>query len=92
MKAISKKQIKVLLFIAEYIAKKGYPPAIRDISGHYGFTVRVGYEYVLTLERKGLITTELDNARSIRITDEGKDIIGGHGIIGDAVYEQVKFK
>ncbi|MCK4640618.1 MAG: winged helix DNA-binding protein [Candidatus Marinimicrobia bacterium] len=90
-KAPTKKQIKVLFFIAEYKTKRGWPVTLHDISKHYKFTVKAAVDHVNSLERKGLVTKD-GSARSIRITDEGKEILDNHGILNNTIYEGIEFK
>ncbi len=68
---LSEKQKEVLKFIKGFIREKGYPPTIREIGSHFGFTWIRARQYLHILEKKGFI-------KEMRNTSRGIVITGGH--------------
>src|SRR5512140_2398338 len=71
-KRVTDKQRQVLEFIADYVKDNGYAPAIRDVSGAFGCSVKGAYDHVVALEKKGLIDRSKNRSRSILLADKGK--------------------
>ncbi|MBT1248253.1 MULTISPECIES: transcriptional repressor LexA [unclassified Thermosipho (in: thermotogales)] len=67
MKELTEKQKKVLDFITSYIQQNGYSPSIRDIAKHFKLTPRGAHIHVIALEKKGYITRNPKNSRSISL-------------------------
>lgn len=61
------KQGQYLAFIFSYTKLNGRPPAERDMQDYFRVTPPTVHQMVLTLERKGFISREPGEARSIRI-------------------------
>lgn len=74
---VLEKSMDVLNFIDVFTNKHGYVPSRRDIvAGVDGLssTSTVQYHIVL-LQRQGLLTVEAGQARSMRITQEGQNLL-----------------
>ena len=67
MKGLTDKQRHVLTFIKNYIAEKGYPPAMQDIGDGMGFSRKAASDYLQVLQKKGYIITAANKSRTIRI-------------------------
>lgn len=68
MTAPTTRQVEVLNFIRAFIARHGYPPTVREIGAHFGWTSTNAPEDMLrVLEKKGLITRAAGKARTIRV-------------------------
>lgn len=74
---ISKRQLQVLEYIAEYAAQHRYPPSVRDIGEHVGLaSPSTVFTHLTGLEQKGFIQRERDSARAITILEKGWQILG----------------
>lgn len=66
----------ILQFIELHIREKGYATTLREISADAGYAGESGCRYNLYLmERCNYITRQLRTARSIRITDKGREYL-----------------
>ncbi|MCL2530213.1 MAG: transcriptional repressor LexA [Coriobacteriia bacterium] len=82
---ISKRQLQVLAYIAEYSALQGYPPSVRDIGEHVGLaSPSTVFSHLSSLERKGFIRKEKDSARALIILDKGWEALRTHGYAAEA--------
>ncbi len=74
---ISKRQLQVLEYIAEYSKSHGYPPSVRDIGEHVGLaSPSTVFTHLTSLEQKGYIRREKESARAIIILDKGWQELG----------------
>jgi len=62
-------QENILQYIRMHISRRGYSPSLQDISGNLGVSLSAVYYHVNELERKGHLTRERKQARSIRLTE-----------------------
>jgi len=53
MKELTDRQKQVLSFIADYIKKHSYPPAIREIADHFSISVKGAHDHITALRKKG---------------------------------------
>ncbi|NIP28487.1 MAG: hypothetical protein GWN55_17095 [Phycisphaerae bacterium] len=68
MKPLTRKQKKVLDFVAEYCCKQGFPPTLREIGEGISLSnISAVRGHIAALVNKGYITKEEDKARSIRV-------------------------
>ena len=74
-KRITEKQRQVLEFIAGYVDENGYSPAIRDVAGAFGCSVKGAYDHIVALEKKGLIERSKNRSRSILLAPRGKRVL-----------------
>ena len=71
MDKLTDRQLDVLLFIWDFIERRGYPPTYREIAGDYGFWLKAAYDHVAALLRKGYLVKydpDRQDARNIRLT------------------------
>ncbi|MGF1497376.1 MAG: LexA family protein [Elainellaceae cyanobacterium] len=63
----TKKQGQYLAFIYYYTKLNGCPPAERDMQRYFESTPLTVHQMVLTLEKRGFISREPRQARTIRV-------------------------
>jgi len=64
---LTPKQLKVLRFIERYTAENGYSPTLKEIAGHMGVCEVTALQYRRVLERKGYVTCERYQPRSVKV-------------------------
>lgn len=67
MKLITERQKEVLTFIADFTEDNVYPPTVREISEHFGISLRAVQDHITALQKKGYLSTEQKRSRSIRV-------------------------
>ncbi|NLY94050.1 MAG: transcriptional repressor LexA [Myxococcales bacterium] len=68
MQKLTDRQRAVLDFISESIARRGYPPTLREIGNHLGIRSTNGVnDHLRALERKGYLTREDMKSRTLRL-------------------------
>ena len=73
MKEITQIQRDVLDYIAQFIDENSYPPTVREISEHFGKSIRAVQDNMTALQKKGYISLVQKKSRSIKILiDERK--------------------
>ncbi|MBQ9495908.1 MAG: repressor LexA [Treponema sp.] len=72
MRKITERQQEVLTFISNYSENNCYPPTVREISGHFGISVRAVQDHIAALQKKGFLTLCEKRPRSIRVIEDGK--------------------
>jgi len=85
MKALTERQTEVLSFISAYISKHKYPPAIRDLAGHFAISTKAAYDHLKALERKGQVRCTGNRSRAIEVLNSSldDDIVVGVPILGN---------
>ncbi len=73
MKEITQVQRDVLNYIAEFIDENAYPPTVREISDHFGKSIRAVQDNLIALQKKGYISLVQKKSRSIRILVDERD-------------------
>lgn len=72
---LTKKQEEVLIFVKKYIAKHGYPPAVREICEGLGLSSPATvHTHLKELQKKGAITKTKSKFRTIEINGENEFI------------------
>jgi len=70
---LTKRQKEILDFINAFIEDNGYSPSYREIGDHFGLSSTATIaEHVQTLQNKGYLKTDPNEARSIEIIDNEK--------------------
>ena len=67
MKQITQVQKDVLNYIADFIDENAYPPTVREVSDHFGKSIRAVQDNLVALQKKGYISLVQKKSRSIRI-------------------------
>ena len=94
---ISKRQLQVLEYIAEYSARQGYPPSVRDIGDYIGLaSPSTVFSHLSSLEKKGFIRKQKDTSRALIILDRGWEVLRAHGFDVDtpgdlALIEDIRY-
>lgn len=70
MRPITKRQEEVLEFIRTFIRSNKYPPTIREISEHFGISVKGAHDHVRALHKKEVIHCDTKRTRAIEILGE----------------------
>lgn len=68
-KALTGRQREIFNYIQDCIAKD-YPPTIREIGTHFGFSEKAAHDHLNALEKKGFISREDGKPRAITILKE----------------------
>lgn len=80
MRDVTKRQVQVLRFIAEFWREHGYPPTLREIATHLGINSTNGVsDHLVALERRGLIRRAQFDSRGLTILRAGWAAIGVFG-------------
>ena len=65
-------QAKILGFIIDWIASRGFPPTVREISRAFGWKTTANvHQHLERMERDGLVTRQPGMARTLRVTPSG---------------------
>ena len=67
MRQITDRQREVLTFIANFTEENVYPPTVREISEHFGISLRAVQDHIAALQKKGYLSTEQKRSRSIKV-------------------------
>jgi repressor LexA len=76
---LTPRQLDILQWIAGFIDTHGYPPTYRQVGCHYGWRSpsAATSTHLRSLERKGVVTREPGQARTLKLTPLGMAMIGG---------------
>ncbi len=70
------KQRWVLKWVAAYVAERGFPPTLVEIAAVCGSpNPTAARSIVEALEAKGLVTHEVGKARTLALTEAGRDAL-----------------
>lgn len=70
MREITERQKEVLTFISDYTEENSYPPTVRDISSHFGISLRAIQDHIIALQKKGYLSQTQKRARSIKVISD----------------------
>ena len=73
MKGITDRQKEVLTFISNYTEENSYPPTVRDISEHFGISLRAVQDHITALQKKGYLSQSQKRARSIHVLSDVRE-------------------
>lgn len=66
---LTKRQWEILDYITAYIRVQGYSPTYREIADHFELaSLATVHEHLASIERKGWITKQRNEARAITLT------------------------
>jgi len=77
MDGLTERQQEILAAIRGYVARRGYPPSIRELSGAFGMAASSMLDHVRALERKGWIRRRSGRSRSIELLHVSRDRSAG---------------
>jgi repressor LexA len=73
---LTDRQREVLDFISDWIRKRGYPPTLREIGGHFGIRSTNGVnDHLRALEKKGFLHREDLKSRALRPLVTEDDVV-----------------
>ena len=71
--SLTKRQKQIIDFINQFTEENGYSPSYREIGDHFGLSSTATVcEHIQTLEEKGYLKTDPNEARSIEIIENEK--------------------
>ena len=73
MRQITNRQKEVLNFISDFTEENNYPPTVREISIHFGITIRAIQDHILALQKKGYLSQSQNRARSLRVLSDTRE-------------------
>jgi repressor LexA len=73
MKGLTPRQREVFDFIRSFIAQKRYPPTIREIAAHFGFSVKGSFDHLKALRKKGFVRCANGRSRAIEVVADPDD-------------------
>ena len=73
MRGITDRQKEVLNYISSDTEENSYPPTVRDISEHFGISLRAVQDHILALQKKGFLSQSQKKARSIRVLSDCRE-------------------
>jgi repressor LexA len=76
MEMLTKRQEAVMRFLRKYVSEHGYPPTVREIGGHFGFTWPAARGYLKALQKKGAIRLRPHKSRGIEIPGMRSEAVG----------------
>lgn len=74
MKKKTKRQSEILDFLAHSIITEGRSPTLEEIASRFSFSIPAAHYAVESLKNKGYIEAEKDKKRSIRLTQEERNL------------------
>ena len=76
---LTARQLDILQWIAGFINTHGYPPTYRQVGCHYGWRSpgAAMSTHLAAMQRKGVVTREPGQARTLQLTPLGMALIGG---------------
>lgn len=74
MKKKTKRQSDILDFISHSIITEGRSPTLEEIASRFSFSVPAAHYAVESLKKKGYIEAEKDRKRSIRLTEDERNL------------------
>lgn len=71
MKELTERQQEVLNFISSFSRENSFPPTVREISEHFGISIRAVQDHISALQKKNCISIKPKSSRSIRVIRDG---------------------
>ncbi|MGP1458734.1 MAG: transcriptional repressor LexA [Treponema sp.] len=99
MKEITDRQQEVLSFIADFTKKNAYPPTVREISAHFGISLRAVQDHLAALQKKGFLAAGKHRSRALRVLSNGESleepvfsaripVFGSGGVSGKSIFSE----
>lgn len=73
MKGITDRQKEVLTYISSYSEENAYPPTVREISDHFGISIRAIQDHITALQKKGYLSQSQKRSRSIKVLNDVRE-------------------
>lgn len=68
--SLTPKQLRVLTFIRDFSAAKGYSPTMQELADEFDISKVTVFEHISSLQRKGFLRRSRHKARSLRLSDD----------------------
>jgi len=72
---LPKRQEQTLFYIHHYTEVNGYAPSMAEMAGEFGCYPNAVYELIGRMINRGLVTKSKKVARSLRVTEKGKQYV-----------------
>lgn len=73
MRNLTKRQLEVLTFIKNFMARHKYAPSIREIASYFSISAKGAYDHVKALSKKEKIRIDPNRSRAIELMDSAED-------------------
>ena len=73
MRPITRRQAEVLDHIKAFINDHHFPPTMREISEHFGISVKGAHDHVRALVKKGCLKIDTNRSRTIEVIGQDDD-------------------
>lgn len=73
MKEITDRQKQVLTFISDFTEENSFPPTVREISEHFGISLRAIQDHIIALQKKGFLSESQKRSRSIKVLSDVRE-------------------
>lgn len=70
MKEITERQKEVLNYISAFTDENSFPPTVREISTHFGISLRAIQDHLAALQKKGYLSESNKRSRSIKVLSD----------------------
>lgn len=70
MKEITDRQKQVLNYISAFTEENSFPPTVREISNHFGISLRAIQDHLIALQKKGFLSESNKRSRSIKVLSD----------------------
>ncbi len=70
MKEITERQKEVLNYISAFTEENSFPPTVREISTHFGISLRAIQDHLTALQKKGYLSESNKRSRSIKVLSD----------------------
>ncbi|MCQ2587733.1 MAG: transcriptional repressor LexA [Treponema sp.] len=70
MKQITDRQKEVLTFISNFTEDNSFPPTVREISDHFGISLRAVQDHITALQKKGFLSQCQKRSRSFKVLSD----------------------
>lgn len=71
-KPLTRRQSEVVCFVRRYVAKRGYPPTIREVASELGIQPTAAAGHLAAVERKGVLKRSARAARGLTLIEGGR--------------------
>lgn len=73
MKGITDRQKEVLTYISDFSEENSFPPTVREISQHFGISLRAIQDHITALQKKGYLSESQKRSRSIKVLSDVRE-------------------
>lgn len=73
MKQITDRQKEVLTYISNFTEDNSFPPTVREISDHFGISLRAVQDHITALQKKGFLSQCQKRSRSFKVLSDVRE-------------------